>query len=110
MDFGKFRHVIAIEEVIETRNETGEFLQEWKCFATTRARIESNSYTQQTMMDQTIPTASWSCTSRWIEGIRGKMRVRWISNCDRILHISSMREIGHKQFINLILEERPENA
>ena len=108
MAFGSFREVIVIEETVETTNVTGEFLQEWREFARTRAEIVSITSSQQTMMDQQLPTASWRCTIRWLDGLRGKMRVRWASNCDRVLNISSMMQIGHKQYLRLILEERPE--
>lgn len=108
MAFGAFREVIVVEQAIETTNETGEFIQEWKCFATARAEITSLSYSQQALMDQQVPTASWACTTRWIDGVRGKMRVRWQSNDDRILNISSMQQIGHRQYLRMVVEERPE--
>ena len=108
MVFGSFREVIVIEEAVETTNEMGEFLQEWREFARSRAVIISVSSSQQTMMDQQLPTASWRCTTRWIDGLRGKMRVRWESNCNRILNISSMMRVGHKQYLRLMLEERPD--
>jgi len=109
MAFGAFREVIVIEHAVESTNETGEFIQTWECFANARAEIRSLTYGQRAMMDQQVPTASWQCRLRWINGVRGKMRVRWKSNCDRILNISSMQEIGHKQYLQLVLEERPES-
>ena len=107
-NFGAFREVIVIEEAIETTNEPGEFIQEWHDFARSRAEIVSITSSQAPVMDQQLPTASWRCTTRWIQGLRGKMRIRWESNCNRILNISSMMQIGHKQYLRLILEERPE--
>lgn len=108
MAFGAFREVVVIEQAVETTNEVGEFIQEWQPFAKARAQIRSGTYNQQAMMDQQVPTASWDCRIRWIDGVRGKMRVRWQSNCNRILNISSMQEIGHRQYLRLTLEERPE--
>jgi len=108
MAFGSFREVVVIEQAVETTNEVGEFIQEWRHFAKARAQIRSVTYNQQAMMDQQVPTASWDCRIRWIDGVRGKMRVRWQSNCNRILNISSMQEIGHRQYLRLTLEERPE--
>lgn len=108
MAFGSFREVAVLEEPIETTNETGEFIQTWVCFAKVRASIVSMSANQQAMMDQTVPTASWRFEMRWIPGVNDKMRVRWESDCNRIMNISQMQQIGHRQYIRMVLEERPQ--
>jgi SPP1 family predicted phage head-tail adaptor len=106
MRAGPLREVVVIEAPREEQNSLGESVQTWHRFAVRRASVEAVSYAESTRRQQTGGELSHTVRLRYVEGIRGSMRLRWQSREDRILYISGIVERGHRQEHELQCEER----
>ncbi len=103
---GILRETIVIEQQSETRNSLGEAEISWSTFATRRAAVESISYSEQERQKQIGGSASFTVRCRYVDGITGKMRVRWASRSDRILYISGVVERNNRDEHELSCDER----
>ena len=100
------REVVVIEAPREEQNALGESVQTWHKFTVRRASVEAVSYSEATRRQQTGGELSHTVRMRYVDGIRGSMRLRWQSRDDRILYISGIVERGHRQEHELQCEER----
>jgi SPP1 family predicted phage head-tail adaptor len=103
---GILRETIVIEQQSETRNDLGEPVVTWATFATRRAAVEAISYSEQERQKQVGGTGTYTVRCRYVDGITGKMRVRWTSRSDRMLYIASVVERGNRGEHELTCDER----
>lgn len=103
---GSLRETIVIEKQTETRNAFGEASSTWSTHANRRASVEAISYTETQKQNRIGGAATWVVRCYFVDGISGKMRVRWKSRSDRLLYISSVVEVGPRQEHELTCEEK----
>jgi len=103
---GSLRETVVIEKQSETRNAFGEATSSWSTHATRRAAVESISYSETQQQNRVGGSAKWVVTCHYVEGVSGKMRIRWKSRGDRYLYISSVVELGTRQEHELTCEEK----
>lgn len=103
---GTLRETVVIEQETDTRNNLGESTATWSTFASRRASVESVSYAEQERRRQVGGVGTFVVRCHYVEGLTGKMRIRWASRGDRILYISSVVENGHRDEHELTCEEQ----
>jgi SPP1 family predicted phage head-tail adaptor len=103
---GSLRETIVIEKQTETRNAFGEATSSWSTHATRRAAVEAISYSETQKQNRVGGSATFLVRCHYVEGVTGKMRVRWKSRGDRYLYISSVLEIGPRSEHELTCEEK----
>jgi SPP1 family predicted phage head-tail adaptor len=103
---GSLRETVVIEKQTETRNAFGEATSSWSTHATRRAAVEAISYSETQKQNRVGGSATFVVRCHYVEGVTGKMRVRWKSRGDRYLYISSVVEIGSRQEHELTCEEK----
>ena len=103
---GILRETVVIEQQAETRNSLGEAVATWSTFASRRASVEAISYTEAQRQNSIGGTATWVVRCRFVDGITGKMRIRWASRGNRILYISSVVDRGNRDEHELTCEEK----
>jgi SPP1 family predicted phage head-tail adaptor len=103
---GILRETVVIETPQETRNALGESVQTWSTFATRRASVVADSYQEMERRQQIGGMISHTVRMRYVEGLTGKMRLRWTSRGDRILYISSVVERNFREEHELSCEEQ----
>ena len=103
---GILRESVVIESPAESRNSLGETLQTWGAFASRRASVIADSYSESQQRGQTIGTSSFTVRLRYVEGLTGKMRLRWSSRGDRTLYITSVQEVNNREEHRLTCEEK----
>lgn len=103
---GILREAYVIESPTEQRNELGEKVQTWSTFATVRGSYEATNYQEQSRRGQIGGTVSAVVRIRYVPGVTGAMRLRWASRGDRLLYISGVVERGHREELELSVEEQ----
>lgn len=103
---GILRETYAIEQPTEERNELGESVQTWSTLATVRGSYEATSYFEQSRRGQIGGTVSALVRMRYVPGVTGAMRLRWVSRGDRLLYISSVVEKGYRDELEVSVEEQ----
>jgi head-tail adaptor len=103
---GILREAFVIESPTEARNELGESVQTWSTFATVRGSYEATTYFEQSRRGQIGGTVSATVRVRYVPGVTGAMRLRWVSRGDRLLYISGVVERGHREELELSVEEQ----
>lgn len=103
---GLLRESIVIEQQAETRNAFGEVVSTWSTFATRRAAVQSISYSEQQRRKQVGGSGTFTVRCRYVEGVTGKMRVRWASRSNRMLTITAVVEVNHLDEHELTCEEQ----
>lgn len=104
---GDLQELVVIEYPVEERNALGETTQSWREYAKRWASVEGISYSEQERRKQVVAQASHIVRVRFVNGLTGKMRVRWASRGNRILYISSVVEKGRREEHELACEEQP---
>jgi len=103
---GRLRETVAVETVTESRNSLGEPVQTWSTFATRRAEIVAESYSEQEQRDQVIGTQTFTVRMRFVAGITGKMRLRWVNRGGRLLYVSAVREVNNREEHEITAQEK----
>ena len=103
---GILRETVLIEQQQETRNGLGETTVAWVPFAYRRASVEAISYSEQERRRQIGGTGTFVVRVRFVDGITGKMRVKWTSRGDRLLYIAGVVERGHRDEHELTCDEK----
>lgn len=103
---GQLRETVVIEKQTETRNAFGEATSSWSTHATRRASVEAISYSETQKQNRIGGSTTWVVRCHFVDGITGKMRVRWSSRSNRYLYISSVVEIGPRQEHELTCDEK----
>lgn len=103
---GILRETVVIEAPAESRNSLGETIQTWATFASRRASVVADSYSESQQRGQVIGTGGFTVRMRYVEGLTGKMRLRWQSRGDRILYVASVTEINDREEHRLSCEEK----
>ena len=102
---GILREYFAIESPTETRNAVGEMVQEWDEVARVYGSYEALSYVEQARRGQVGGSTSATVRIRYYEGLQANWRLRWLSRGDRLLYISGVVEQGHREAMELSVEE-----
>lgn len=103
---GVLMETVVIESPAESRNSLGETLQTWSTFATRRAQVVADSYSEAQLRGQVIGTSSFTVRMRYVEGLTGKMRLRWQSRGNRILYVAGVTEVNNREEHRLSCEEK----
>lgn len=103
---GQLRETVVIEKQTETRNAFGEATSIWSTHATRRASVEAISYSETQKQNRIGGAAVWVVRCHFVDGITGKMRVRWKSRENRYLYISSVVEVGPREEHELTCDEK----
>lgn len=102
---GILRETFAIEAPTDTKNALGERVPTWSTFATVRGSYEATSYSEQIRREQVGGNVSAVVRMRYVKGLAGNMRLRWVSRDDRILAISGIVEKNNREEHELTVEE-----
>lgn len=103
---GQLRETVVIEKQTETRNAFGEATSSWSTHATRRASVEAISYSETQKQNRIGGSTTWVVRCHFVDGITGKMRIRWSSRGNRYLYISSVVEIGPRNEHELTCDEK----
>jgi head-tail adaptor len=103
---GILRETVVIESPAESRNSLGETIQTWATFANRRASIVAESYSEAQQRGQVVGTGAYTVRMRYVEGLTGKMRIRWQSRGNRILYIAGLTEVNNREEHSLSCEEK----
>lgn len=106
MRSGPLRESIVIEAPVESQNALGESVQTWEPFAVRRASVEAVSYSETVRRQQPGGELSHLVRCRYVPGLRGSMRIVWLSRGGRVLYVSGVVERGHRQEHEISCEER----
>lgn len=103
---GQLRETVVIEKQTETRNAFGEATSSWSTHARRRASVEAISYSETQKQNRIGGSTTWVVRCHFVDGITGKMRIRWSSRGNRYLYISSVVEIGPREEHELTCDEK----
>jgi len=79
MQAGRLRHVITIEEPIESRDSTGGIVTTWQTWADgVRASIEDLSSRERELLSQIAGEVTARIRIRYRPGVHEKMRIRHV--------------------------------
>ena len=80
MRAGRLRHSIVIQEVIESRSDSGEVVETWVPFATVFAAKDMPRGKEAFIADQITDTTKTLFRIRYLAGVKPKMRI--VHDCD----------------------------
>lgn len=103
---GILRERVVIEEPREVRNALGESVQTWHRRADRMASVEAVAYVESVRRQQTGGETTYTVRMRYVEGLAGSMRLRWVTRRNRILWIAGIIERGHREEHEVTAEER----
>lgn len=103
---GILTETFEIEEPVSTRNEAGESVTTWETVRTVYGSYEAVTYSEQARRGQIGGNLQATVRIRYVAGIAGNMRLRWVSNGDRILMIAGVVPIGRRDELELTVEEQ----
>ena len=103
---GILRERVVIEESREHRNALGESLQTWHTVGDRMAAVEAMSYSEGVRRQQTGGDTTYQVRMRYMDGLTGAMRLRWVTRGNRILWIAALLERGNREEHELTCEER----
>jgi SPP1 family predicted phage head-tail adaptor len=103
---GILQELVVVEAATETRNALGETTLAWSEYGKRWASVEAASYSEQELRKQIGGTATHTVRMRYMDGLTGKMRLRWASRGNRLLYISSVVERGRREEHELAVEEK----
>lgn len=106
MRAGLLRDMVVIEKPVETQNSVGETVISWEPYRRTYAAIRALGFYQAVRAEQMAADISHTVTIRWLPSVNGNMRIRWESRENRILYISSIVEVGNREWLEISVEER----
>lgn len=98
---GPYRETFVIERPVRTRNSAGATVETWEQVESVFGSYEATSYYQ----NEGRRTIQAIIYTRYTDAIRGDMRLRWTSRNDRLLYVSSIVEQGHREDLELTVEE-----
>ncbi len=103
---GILTETFEIQEPISTRNAAGEGVTTWQAVRTVYGSYEAVSYSEQARRGQIGGNLQATVRIRFVAGITGAMRLRWVSRSDRILMIAGVVERGRREELELTVEEQ----
>ncbi len=104
MNPGKLRHPIVIEVATDVRNEFGEPEQTWTEFEQTWAEIKPIKAGEFFSAVGTQHEVTHRIVTRYIEGIKPDMRIRFE---DRIFEITAIRNFFERdEYLEILAKER----
>lgn len=103
---GILSEVYEIQEPVSTRNAAGESVTTWEPVRQVYGSYEATSYSEQARRGQIGGNLQATVRIRYVSGITGKMRLRWVSRDDRILMIAGLVERGRREELELTVEEQ----
>lgn len=103
---GILRERVIVEEAREARNALGEAIQTWHRYGERMASVEAVAYVEAVRRQQTGGDTTYTVRMRYVEGLAGSMRLRWVTRRNRILWIAGIIERGHREEHEVTAEER----
>lgn len=103
---GILRERVIIEKASETRNALGEAIQTWHKYAERMAAVEPVAYSEGVRRQQTGGDITYTVRMRYVDGLAGAMRLRWVTRGNRILWVAGILERGHREEHEVTAEER----
>lgn len=103
---GTYREVFVIEKPVRTRNAAGGSVETWQTVQQVYGSYEAVSYSEQSRRGQIGGGIQATVYCRYVEGITGEMRLRWITRGSRLLYISSVVEQGSADDLEITVEEK----
>lgn len=103
---GILRERVVIEAPQEVRNALGEATPVWHRVADRMASVEAIAYSETQRRQQTGGDTTYTVRMRYMEGLTGAMRLRWVTRGNRILSIAGIIERGHREEHEVTAEER----
>jgi SPP1 family predicted phage head-tail adaptor len=103
---GILTEVFEIQEPVSTRNAAGESVTTWEAVRQVYGSYEAVSYSEQARRGQIGGNLQATVRIRYVAGVTGLMRLRWVSRNDRILMIAGVVERGRREELELTVEEQ----
>lgn len=103
---GILTEVYDIERPVETRNAAGESVPTWEKVGRVYGSYEALSYSEQARRGQIGGNLMATVRMRYVPGVAGNMRLRWVSRGNRVLMISGVLERGRREELELSVEEQ----
>jgi SPP1 family predicted phage head-tail adaptor len=103
---GILTEVFEIQEPVSTRNAAGESVTTWEAVRQVYGSYEATSYSEQARRGQIGASLQATVRIRYVAGVAGNMRLRWVSRDDRILMIAGVVERGRREELELTVEEQ----
>jgi SPP1 family predicted phage head-tail adaptor len=103
---GLLSEVFEIQEPVSTRNAAGENVTNWTPVRQVYGSYEAISYSEQARRGQIGGNLQATVRIRYVDGVTGMMRLRWVSRGDRILMIAGLVERGRREELELTVEEQ----
>lgn len=101
---GRLRHLITVQEAVETTNSVGEVAETWTELDQVWAAIEPISGREFQAVQQIAAETTHKVTIRFLEGVTAKHRVLFGSRVFDILAVRDVEELG--RFMDLLCRER----
>jgi head-tail adaptor len=101
-----YRETFVVERSVITRDAAGGAIETWQTVATIFGDYEATSYSEQARRGQMGGGVSATVRTRWLAGVTGAMRLRWSSNGNRLLYISSVVPKLPNSDLELTVEEK----
>ena len=103
---GILTEVFEIQQPVSTRNSAGESVTTWETVRRVYGSYEAVTYSEQARRGQIGGNLQATVRIRFVAGITGSMRLRWVSNDNRILMIAGVVPIGRRDELELTVEEQ----
>lgn len=102
---GLLTEVFEIQEPVSTRNSAGESVTTWEPVRQVYGSYEAVTYSEQARRGQIGGNLQATVRIRYVAGVTGAMRLRWVSREDRVLMIAGVVERGRREELELTVEE-----
>lgn len=103
---GILSEVFEIQEPVATRNAAGESVTTWSAVRQVYGSYEALTYSEQARRGQIGGNLQATVRIRYVAGVTGAMRLRWVSRADRVLMIAGVVERGRREELELTVEEQ----
>lgn len=103
---GAYREVFAVEAPTRTRNAAGGTVETWSEVCRVYGSYQAITYSEQARRGQIGGGIQATVYTRYRDDITGEQRLRWISRDNRLLYISAVVEQGHREDLELTVEEQ----
>lgn len=103
---GILTEVFELQRPVATRNAAGESVTTWEAVRKFFGSYEAITYSEQARRGQIGASLQATIRARWIPGVAGNMRLRWVSRRGRILMIAGIVERGREDELELTVEEQ----
>ncbi len=105
---GIMREKFALERLpADERNDVGERItSDWEEVGRFYGSYEQQAYIEQEQRAKVGGAVQALVRTHWRDDVVGGMRLRWLTRGGRLLYVSSVLERGHRQELELTVEEQ----